>query len=88
MNIISLLILDIQLSGGNLNDSSDNLHSIPFNCSSTLGSHVQIPLEVSKEKPIGQWDMFTLNVYNVFFGVAVYKLRRHDEIFVEFDFIV
>ena len=88
MNIISLLILDIQVSGGSLNDLSDILHSIPFNCSSSFGSHVHIPLEVSKEKPIGHCDMFTLNVYNVFFGVAVHKLRRHDEIFVEFDFIV
>ena len=88
MNIISLLVLDLQVSGGNLNDSSDILHSIPFNCSSSFGSPVQIPLEVSKENPIGHWDMFTLNVYNVFFGVAIHNLRRHDEIFVEFDFIV
>ena len=88
MIIISLLILDIQASGGSLNDSSDILHSIPFNFSSNFGSHVQIPLEASKEKPIGYWDMFTLKVYNVFFGVAFSNLRRHDETFVEFDFIV
>ena len=66
MNIILLLFLDIQVSGGSLNNSSDILHSIPFNFSLSLGSHVQIPLEVSKENPIGHCDMFTLNVYNVF----------------------
>ena len=40
VNIISLLILDVQLSGGSLNDSSCILYSIPFNFSSSLGSYI------------------------------------------------
>ena len=66
MHIISLLILDIQVRGGNLNDSSDILYSIPFNFSSSLGSHVQIPLEVSKQNPVGHCDKFTLKTYSTF----------------------
>ena len=81
-------MFDIQLSGGNLNDSSDILHSIPFNFFSSLGSHVHIPIEVSKENPIGHCDKFTLKTYSTFFSVAVRNFSKHIEVLVEFDLIV